>query len=385
MNVNQWESDMKKPINPFLLTGYISPEYFCDRTEETRKLVSALRNGRNVTLVSPRRMGKTGLIHHAFHQLLHSDDNVSCYYVDLYQTDSFASLVRQLANAVLGTLDTRETKVLKTVAAFFKSLRPTLSLDPMTGEPSLSVDLQPQMAEHSLAEIFQYMEQSGRQCYIAFDEFQSIESYGEKNIEALLRSYIQRLTSVHFIFSGSQRHLLEEMFASAARPFYQSTQMMPLKEIVEDSYYAFAEDKFKEHGQQLPPDTFHVVYTLLHGHTWYVQMVLNRLYESNEKVITPSITSQTIEEITLENEATYQTFLRLITPQQGQLLRAIACEGTIKEVLGKNFLMKYQLGASSTVRSAIKTLVGKELVLDQNNTYEVYDRFFGIWLKNGKD
>lgn len=39
-------------------------------------------------------------------------------YVDLYQTCSFASLVRQLANAVLGTLDTREAKVLKTVAAF---------------------------------------------------------------------------------------------------------------------------------------------------------------------------------------------------------------------------------------------------------------------------
>jgi AAA+ ATPase superfamily predicted ATPase len=375
---------MKKPANPFLLTGYISPAYFCDRAEETRRLVSALRNGRNVTLVSPRRMGKTGLIHHAFHLLQHSDDKVSCYYVDLYQTDSFASLVRQLANAVLGTLDTRETKVLKVVASFFKSLRPTISLDPMTGEPSFSVDLQPQMAEHSLAEIFQYMEQSGRQCYIAFDEFQSIVNYGEKNVEALLRSYIQRLTFVHFVFSGSQRHILEEMFASAARPFYQSTQMMPLNEIAEDSYYAFAEEKFKDNNQQLTTEAFHVAYTQLHGHTWYVQMLLNRLYESNEHVITPAITNQTIEEITLENEATYQTFLRLITPQQGQLLRAIACEGSVKEVLGKKFLMEYQLGASSTVRSAIRTLVAKELVLDQNNIYEVYDRFFGIWLRNSR-
>lgn len=373
----------QQPTNPFLLTGYISPEYFCDREEETRRLTSALRNGRNVTLISPRRMGKTGLIHHAFHLMERNDEHVSCYYVDLYQTDSLASLVKQLANVVLGTLDTRETKVVKTVAAFFKSLRPTLSLDPMSGEPTFSVDLQPQMAEHSLAEIFQYMEQSGRQCYIAFDEFQSIENYGEKNIEALLRSYVQRLASVHFIFSGSQRHLLEEMFASVARPFFQSTQMMPLKEITENAYYTFAENKFKAHAQQLTEDCFHTIYSLLHGHTWYVQMVLNRLYEDHWPVITLEIISQTIQIITQENEATYQTFMRLITPFQGRLLRAIACEGSVKEVLGKNFLMKYNLGAASTVRSSIKSLVDKELVLDQNDVYEVYDRFFGIWLSRG--
>ncbi len=372
---------IKKPSNPFLLTGYISPTYFCDRAEETQRLTSALRNGRNVTLVSPRRMGKTGLIHHAFHMLRRNNEHASCYYVDLYQTDCFASLVRQLANAVLGTLDTRGTKVMKTVAAFFKSLRPTLTLDPMTGEPSFSVDMQPQMAEHSLAEIFQYMEQSGRQCYIAFDEFQSIVGYGEPNIEAVLRSYVQRLTSVHFVFSGSQRHVLEEMFASAARPFFQSTQMMPLKEIDEAAYFAFAEAKFKSHGQRLAVETFHEAYTMVRGHTWYVQMVLNRLYESNDKLITTTVVQDTIHSIVQEGEATYQTFLRLVTPFQGRLLRAIACEGTARELLGKKFIEKYRLGAASTVRSAIKSLVDKELIIDlDNNAYEVYDRFFGIWL-----
>lgn len=370
---------MKNPTNPFLLTGYISPEYFCDREAETSSLISALRNGRNVTLISPRRMGKTGLIHHAFHLMQSLDKNVSCYYVDLYQTDNFASLVRQLANAVLGTLDPRQTKVMKTVATFFKSLRPILSMDPMTGEPSFSVEMQPTMAEHSLAETLQYMEQSGHECYVAFDEFQSIEGYAD-NVEALLRSYIQRLSSVHFVFSGSQRHLLEEMFASAARPFYQSTQMMPLREIGEEPYYAFAEAKFRANGQELTTDAFHTAYTLLHGHTWYLQMTLNRLYENHDAVITPALVSQTIRAITQESEATYQTFLRLITPFQRRLLRAIACEGSVREVLGKAFLMKYDLGTPSTIRSAVKSLVDKELILDQNNTYEVYDRFFAIWL-----
>ena len=82
------------PYNPFLLSGYVSPEYFCDRVEETQKLISALRNGRNVTLISPRRMGKTGLLRHAFHEI-QSAKAGNCYYVDLYQTDSLPSLVKK--------------------------------------------------------------------------------------------------------------------------------------------------------------------------------------------------------------------------------------------------------------------------------------------------
>ena len=55
-----------KPYNPFLIAGYYSPDYFCDRETETEKITSALNNDRNVSLMSARRYGKTGLIHHVF-------------------------------------------------------------------------------------------------------------------------------------------------------------------------------------------------------------------------------------------------------------------------------------------------------------------------------
>lgn len=372
----------KKPNNPFLLTGYVSPEYFCDRVEETQDLISALHNGRNITLVSPRRMGKTGLINHAFYNMMKKDKDTVCYYVDLYQTDSLASLVNKFANSVLGTLDTKQEKIVKNVVGFFKSLRPTINVDPMTGEPSFSVNVQPELAEHSLAEIFGYMEQSGKDCYVAYDEFQTIAEYSDKNVEALLRSYIQQLSSVHFIFSGSQRHVLESMFALASRPFYQSTQTMPLHEINCDSYYAFAKDKFEHQGRTISQQTFEYIYNKLYGHTWYIQMLLNRLYETGYKDITTENVDDLLLKITNENEATYQTFLRLITPGQAKLLKAIAKEGSVTELLNQAFIAKHSLGATSSVKSAAKVLVDKELLLDDNNSYQVYDRFFGIWLKN---
>jgi len=369
-----------QPINPFLLTGYVSPDYFCDRKQETQKLISALQNGRNVTLISPRRMGKTGLIRHIFHQM-EAEKQAKCYYVDLYKTDSLASLVKQLASVVLGSLDTTEAKIIKQVTTFFKSLRPLLSFDSLTGVPTFMVDVKPELAEHSLAEIFSYMEQSGQLCVIAMDEFQAIVDYGEKNVEALLRSHIQHLTSVQFIFSGSQRHVLENMFASANRPFYQSTQIMNLYEIQESSYYQFSSEKLEAHHQQMPADVFNDLYQLLAGHTWYIQMVLNRLYESGQKQITKSLVNKVLNEIIDENEATFQTFMRLITPAQARLLKAIAKEGTVQQALGSSFISKYQLGATSTVRSAIQALVEKELVLDCQGAYQVYDHFFSLWLK----
>ena len=110
-------------------------------------------------------------------------------------------------------------------------------------------------------------------------------------------------------------------------------------------------------------------------------MILNRLFETAQKNITEDFIDATIANVIAENEATYQTFVRLITPAQRKLLRAVASEGTAREITGKNFVDKYQLGAISTIRLSAKTLVEKELLLDQNNHYEVYDRFFGIWLK----
>ena len=377
------KQNINKPQNPFLLSGYISPEYFCDREEETKKLVSALRNGRNITLISPRRMGKTGLIRHAFH-IIEREGYEHCYLVDLYQTDSLTGLVAKLAKTVLGTLDTGSSRFLKTVGAFFKSLRPVLTVDPQTGEPGVSIDIQPSYAEQSLEEILTYMENSGKQCFVAFDEFQRVAEYEDSQIEAMLRSHIQHLNNVHFVFSGSQRHVLENMFTSASRPFYQSTQLMNLGSIETESYCRFADSKLRKHNQQLDPQAFFHTYDSLMGHTWYIQFLLNRLYENGASVIDNSIIDKTLHEIASENEATFQTLLRLITPAQRKLLKAVAKEGEATEINSKNFLSHNHLGAASTVHAAAKSLVEKELLIENKGKYSVYDRFLAIYLSSSE-
>lgn len=344
-------------------------------------MISALRNGRNITFVSPRRMGKTGLIRHAFH-LIEREGCERCYLVDLYQTDSLSSLVSKLAHTVLGTLDTNTDRFLKIVGSLFKSLRPVFTINPQTGEPEFSIDVQPDYAEQSLAEVFAYMEKSEKQCFVAFDEFQRLADYKDPNVEALLRSHIQHLSNVHFVFSGSQRHVLENMFASAKRPFYQSTQMMHLDCIDAEAYYQFAANKFEQHQQQIDRNTFDSIYHRLFGHTWYLQATLNRLYEKGLACITMADANMSIREIVAENEATFQTLLRLIAPAHRKLLKAVAKEREAAEINGKTFLSRYNLGAASTINAAAKSLVDKELLLEQNGKYSVYDRFLSLYLSD---
>lgn len=83
---------MKDLSNPFLVYGYDSPRYFCDREVETQELLEAIQNGRNVSLISPRRMGKTGLIHNLFYYLQTQNADVACIYIDIYATKSLLIL-----------------------------------------------------------------------------------------------------------------------------------------------------------------------------------------------------------------------------------------------------------------------------------------------------
>ncbi len=369
-----------KPNNPFLISGYYSPEYFCDREFESGKIIDALKNGRNVTLISPRRMGKTGLVKHVFHQLCDNKADIVTLYMDIYSTQNLAEFVKLFANTVLGQLDSSPQKALERVAQFIKSCRPVITFDDMTGIPQVTIDIVPATEEATLKEIFDYLQSSDRQCYIAIDEFQQITEYPENGIEALLRSYMQFLPNVNFIFSGSKQHIMQEIFLSAKKPFYQSTQMMFLDCINMGEYYTFAEKKFIESGRELPKNVFNAIYNRFEGHTWYVQSIMNRLYGYSIPA-DESLVEYAIAEIIAENTYLYENLLTAYPAGSVNLLKAVACEGKVKEILGGGFISKYRLKAASSVSSTVKKLVGNELLYKTSDGYMVYDRFLGEWLK----
>ena len=371
---------MEQMENPFIISGYESPQYFCDRVQETTDLIDTLKNGRNITLTSPRRMGKTGLIKHTFHLLREQDNNNVAIYIDLFPTDNLSDFTQAFASGVMGQLESNPTKLFSKATAFFKALRPVISYDDYTGKPKITLDIVKGTESHAIEQVFQYLKQSEKSCYIAFDEFQQIAFYPEKNIEALLRSYIQDLHNVHFIFSGSQTHMLQEMFLSPKRPFYQSTSGKAIGTIDEDAYFEFATGYFSKQERELSLDTFHHIYKMYEGHTWYIQMILNRLYSKSSRQIDIELVQECIADILAENEYYYQRLLRAYSKGQARLLKAIAKEKTVTGILSGSFITKYGLTATSSVKSALKRMLDDEIVYQSDSGFMIYDRFFGDWL-----
>ena len=368
--------------NPFLVAGYHSPTYFCDRENESAKIISALQNDRNVSLISPRRMGKTGLIHHIFYLIHEQDKNIRCFYMDIFSTQNLHDFVVLFGKTVLGKLDDYSETVVKRISSFFKSFRPSFTFDAISGAPTLSLSIQPEQTEQSLQEIFAYLQQSGKRIYIAIDEFQQITDYPEKGVEALLRSYMQFLPNVKFIFSGSKKHLMDAMFSAVNRPFYQSTQKVGLKEIPLEMYRQFAADLYHVHQKTLDVAVFDYIYKEMSGHTWYIQLLLNQLFALQKNNYSVSDVEYLIDDILEEENATFKTYCEIITKGQLQLLKAIAVEKKVSEPFEAGFMKKHNLTAPSSVRLALKSLADKMLILkDDDGSYFVYDRFFSLWLR----
>lgn len=375
---------MAKLNNPFVVYGYKGAEYFCDREKETEKMISTLHNERNVTLVAPRRMGKTGLIHHVFHQMEDRYEEVKCFYLDIFATKNLEQMVQLMASEIIGKLDTVSQSALRKVQEFFSSWRPTLTIDELTGIPSFSLDLKPNEGKESLKRIFEYLKQSDKRCYVAIDEFQQILNYPEEGVEALIRSYIQFLPNVYFVFSGSQQHMMQEMFLSANRPFFQSSLVMSLSCIAEKKYLEFANHLLSSQGREVDADTFSYIYQQSDSVTWYVQAILHGIYEHSSETIDKNLVDDVVQELIEEQAMSYQNYCAWLTENQQVLLLAIARERLVASPLSQQFIRTHNLPATSSVKTALKALVDKQLVGKTPHGYLVNDRFFAKWLVSGE-
>ena len=364
--------------NPFIISGYLSPEYFCDREEETARMINAIENGRHLTLFSPRRIGKTGLIRHVFYKA-GKKKKFTPVYLDIMATTSLREFSEIFGKAVLTAIGKNEA-LMKKILRRLSALRLKLTIDHITGEPAISLDVNnAREAEKSLDTIFRYLADQPYRFAIAIDEFQQITNYPEKNLEAILRTHLQTVNNVCMIFSGSRKHILTEIFSSPGRPFYNITEMMELTGILPEVYKTFITDKFRKGSISISGAALERIIEITGLHTFYVQYFCNRLYSLYNNIETENI-DQALDTILKENEPVYASYLDLLTAMQYRVLKAVALNDGIDNPTAKEFISKYNLGAASSVSQAIKSLADKEFVFFSKNRYRLNDVFLAQWI-----
>ena len=369
--------------NPFILVGDIPAPYFCDRQQEIARLLKGIHGGENICLVSTRRMGKSRLVKHCS-VLPEIMGNYYFFYVDLLHTSSLRDFAFAFGRCVFDALQNKGEKFVRQFLSAVQSLTVTMSVDPLSSMPqfglALNQDAQP---EYTFESIFRYLENADKPCIVCFDEFQQISRYPEKNVEALLRSHIQHSSNAHFIFSGSERHMLEEMFNSSAHPFYNSASYMFLEAIPEDKYIEFACYWYEQYSKYVEPELVQLIYRLAEGNTYTMQRISHELFDilaPNEAADRQKL-AQAVNNVIESETPRYARLLSHVPERQQSLLFAIANEGRVQKIMSGAFLRKYHLISSSAVQNAIKHLLEMDLVTqDDQKQYVVDDIFLRMYL-----
>lgn len=373
---------MAKTTNPFIVTGKIEPEYFCDRVTESARLVKSVTNGNNMVIISPRRMGKTGLIQFCYDKPEIAGEYYT-FFIDILHTSSLREFTYLLGREIYETLLPRSRKMASLFIQTIKSISGKFGFDPITGMPTFNVELGDiNRPEYTLDEIFQYLARADKPCIVAIDEFQQIAKYPEKNIEAQLRTHIQKLRNCNFIFAGSERHMMQEMFTSAARPFYHSADMLELKAIVPEIYIPFIIGHFEKRNRRIAFADVERVYNLFKGHTYYVQKTFNEAFADTPEgeECTLETLRAAIDNMVASNDTIFREILSNIPEKQKELLYAIAKEGEAERITSAAFIKRHSLTSASSVQSAMKKLLEKDIITEINKVFSVTDKLFAMWM-----
>ena len=368
-------------FNPFFIGRYVDKQYFCDRVKDTETLVRHILNGRNVALISPRRLGKSGLIHHTFAQDV-IKDRYTTIYVDIYATKDLCEMVKALSEAIVKAVGQKKSWHEK-FFSFIKSLRVGFHIDAVSGEPSFDIGIGDiENPDKTIRELFDYMEASEKPCILAIDEFQQIREYPQTNTEAFIRSLVQQCSRTSFIFCGSKRHTMTDIFYSPAKPFFQSVISQSLKPIPMETYVEFAGRMFSQRGKILDRAAAEAIYRMFDGCTWYMQMMMNEMFALTKEGMT--CTTEYIDfawdNIIMAQEDRYQAILYGLAPKQKQLLQAIARDRTVEGITSSDFVKRHRLVSASSVQAALKPLLKNDIVTCEEGTYRIYDYFFADYL-----
>jgi len=368
--------------NPFLTKGYISPEYFCDREDETAAILSAIKNGRDIILYGKRKLGKSALIKHVFHKL---GAKTLTTWVDLLPSENFGDFLTLTATAVMNTYEESDP-VYKKLWEGMKRLRPTLTYDEVSGTPNVSFDLNDATARiNTFSELIKLLSKISKKVVIALDEFQQIQQYPEENIEEHLRTLLQSLPNVTIIFSGSDQHMLLDMFNQIDRPFYDFGQHLKLGPIDSDKYVDFIETQFKKHKRSIDRGDIYNYIEWCNHRTMNIQVLSNRLFSTQYKKITKEHISHMKETILKEKEDIYYTLRRLVSKGQWKVITAFAQEGKVYEPYGKKFMQKYGFTNSSTIRRVVQFCLDRGLLYrsqdGEESFFEIDDVFLRRWVE----
>lgn len=371
-------------INPFVYGKEVSGKDFCNRKKEITELSSNLQNSQNVMIFSQRRFGKTSLIKEVFRKC--EKEDIICIYVDLYPMLSEIDFVSIYARAVSERLYGKTQKAMMAISKVFNKLRPTFNVDPNNGEVSYGFDIDKNSIDMSIEDVMESVKTYGKKhkkkIAVCFDEFQQIGLLKTDKLEKQIRSYIQSHKDISYVFMGSKKHLIVDMFHNPNRPFYNSSAMYPLETIGESELAQFLKEKFTQTGKKIDDSLIQEIVRICEEHPYYVQQLAHVVWSHSidEKKITNKHYEESLQLMLERASAAYDATWSLLTIQQRKAMIALSNKVENEKIFTTSFTQKYQLDSLSGFQRTLDSLINKDLIDRTNSEYSIIDVFFKRWI-----
>lgn len=365
----------------FIYGVSVSGDNFTDRVKETRRLKMNFENGQNVILLSPRRMGKTSLVHKVANEV--DGEQVKVVYMDIYDCRNEQEFYQRFATSVLRATASRSDQVLDFVKQFLTSLVPKVSFSP-TPDSDFSFSIGLNLADNNdPTEILnlpeRIAEKTGKHIVVCIDEFQQIGEMADSlTIQKRLRSVWQLQQNVSYCLFGSKKHMLLRLFKDRRKPFYQFGDTIELGAIPTEDWVPFICQKFNERDIAISEEQAARICTLVRNYSSYVQQLAWNVMLTCEGSVTGEDIEIAMQETINQNITLFQEQIKDLSSYQMNFLRAI-CQGIHSGFTGKDILDRFSLGTKSNINRLHTSLIDRELIESIDQKLYIMDPVFERW------
>jgi len=371
--------------NPFKYGRTVSGKSFADREDEIKTLLSELKGGQNIIFYSPRRYGKSSLVLNVLRRL--EKEKYPVIYVDLFRVTSQEKFLELYLSAIAKGTVSKISTFIKSVMKFVPNLALKVVIKGSQGFPE--VELAYGMQEKDLIKlserIYEYPQEiartKGKQVIVIFDEFQEISRINGEIIERELRTIIQHHDRVSYVFMGSKRHLLMQIFSDVEKPLYKSGKTIVLDKIHWKKFKAFIMERFKEGSFVIKEEIAEEILKLTGNHPYYTQQLCHELWELGlrRKEVTEKSIDLAVKEVVTHNLYAYNTIWDNLPTNQRSLLLGLA-ESLQVDHFSHEFVVRYKLKTASNIQRSVRALEEKELLEREDEKYTIVDPFLRVWL-----
>jgi len=361
--------------NPFFYGGIAQKDFFCNRIVELNEIKQDIYSGLNLLIFAPRRFGKTSLV-----KKVVEDKNIRYIFIDFTTIADEKDFINSYINAF--------SKILNTTDKFMHFVKDVVKIRPniiaefsSSGEPKFSLNFTKNQTNETIDEVmslsFEYAKKSDKKIVVIFDEFQEVINL---NIEARLRSIIQHHSNtLSYIFLGSKKSIMSELFFDKSRPFYKSVKHLPIQAINNDIWKKYIKGGFEKDNKNILEKHINVILDITKGFPYYTQQFSYELFSITQKDCNDTLINEAIKSIISKEKSLFALELSHLTTNQNKALRAII-KSNGKNISSKELVEAYDL-TSSTIKSAVESLLKKDILDLEDGVYYFQDPLLEYYLQ----